>query len=1303
MIEDAYPLATLQAGMLFHSELDASTYHDLTTLTVRGRFDRKAMEATLSDLAARHPILRTGFDLTGFSEPLQLVHDAATIPLEVVASGEGPATWREAEKRRPFDWSRPPLLRVCVHLLEPARFALSVSFHHAILDGWSLASLITELLERYSARLRGLTVPVRPPSAAFRDLIALERTVLASQEARAFWERQVADAPDSRLPRLPGYPLDGVTDVRGHATPLDRELTARLERVAREEQVPLRTVLLAVHLRVVSLLTGRADVLSGMLVHGRPESEGAEEALGLFLNTVPVRHSLTAPTWREMIKEVFAAEVALLPHRRFPLFEVQRLAGRAPLLDVTFDYRDFHVYDRLRAADEPADGRADDPGAGQVALEGQDHFEQTDIPMTVGFSREASGAMVLVLSYDRTQFSGVQADDIAGHYLRALAHLAADPGADPRPADDFLGGDAELIDGWNATARRYEPVTVHELVLAQARRTPEAPAVVFEGRWRTYGELASRALRLARVLREAGVGQDRVVGVFLERGHDLPTGLLGVLAAGGAYLPLEVDHPPERLRLMMQDAGAVHVVTSADLADRLPDGSAAILVDQDGPALSDLPDISPDALAYVFFTSGTTGRPKGVGVSHRAVVNRLLWGQETFVFGPEDRVLQKTPYGFDISVSELFPPLIAGAGLVMARPGGHLEPDYLAELITAEQVTYVHFVASMLAAFLELGDRLPPLPRVVNGGEALPPDVAARFRGGELLNLYGPTEATVEVSWHRCVPGEPTVPIGVPIANSRLEVLDASLQRVPIGVVGELYIAGVQLARGYLGQPGLTADRFVPDPYGSGGRLYRTGDLARWRPDGEVEYLGRSDFQVKIRGMRVELGEIEAALLALEEVKAAVVVARPGAGGPRLAAYVVSDEEIDWRARLAAVLPGYMVPSDFVRLEALPVSRNGKLDRAALPEPASSRTASYVPPRDPVEAHLAHLWEEALELTAVGVHDDFFELGGHSLIALRLAMRIRKEFDRELPVAAFLSAPTVARLADVLRQPADMGSASRIVPLQPDGDRTPIFFFHALGGQVFRYHPLARRLGADQPVYGVEARGLAPGEEPHRSFAEMIEDYLGHLRAVRPHGPYVLGGFCIGGNIAIEVARRLRAEGEQVPLVVLMYSDADEPVIAATLDDERALLFHALAGGPLEVDWEELGAMEPQQRLLAVMGAAAAADRLPPDTADVEQARRYLEVFRANAHAVGRFEHEPYDGPVALFGPSGSALGWQEIVKGPLEIAPIPEERVVILYEPLVGETATTIRKWMDHGVDVGGFGTPQSRTGSGGTEARPR
>jgi amino acid adenylation domain-containing protein len=1333
-VEDAYPLATLQAGMLFHSEYTTgnATYHDVFTVVVRAHYDREALERALAETVARHPVLRTSFNITDFSEPLQLVHRQVDAPVtELDLTGLAPddarealLAWREEEKHRPFGLSAPPLFRVFVHRLPAGMYAATLSFHHAILDGWSVAKLASEMLARYTAQRNGEALSTEPLPVTYRDFVAAELAVIGSAESVAFWRDQVADAPYVQVPRLPGYPTGLTADMAVVETNVDEDVVTGLEGVARALRVPLRTVIFAAHLRVMAMLTGNPEPVCGLVTHGRLEHEAGEHILGLFLNTVPIRVRVDRSSWAELIRAVFAAEIGLLPHRNFPLFEIQRATGRAPIFETLLDYRDFHVYD------------VKPPPGNRIEFVEQHIFEQTNLPLAAAFSTvRQTGGLALLLPYDRNQFPAAQVTAIRDYHLRALAEIAGDPAGDPRPTASYLVDDVSRIDGWNATATTFTgPATLGGWTAAQVAASPDAPALCFRGRWLSYREFGERVNRLVRHLRDRGVRVGDVVGVCLDRGVDLVVAVHAVVAAGAAYLPLEPSYPDDRLSFMTADAGTRLIITSSIGAKRFPgvdtvrlDDDADEIAARDAAPLDDEPPA--DAPAYVIYTSGSTGIPKGVAVAHRAIVNRLHWMQQTFPLTIADRVLHKTPFSFDVSVWELFWPLLIGAGLVVADPGGHRDAGHLASLVEDHGVTTIHFVPSMLEALLDepaTAARLGRLRWAICSGEALSPALAERFRAAlpavELHNLYGPTEAAVDVTWHPCAPGETTVPIGRPIANTRIEILDTGGQRAPIGTPGELCIGGVQLALGYLNRPSLTAERFTADPYGEpGSRLYHTGDLARWRPDGEVEYLGRIDQQVKLRGFRIEPGEIEAALTAHPDVRTAVVIVRDDGTGPRLVSYLVAVSSaagcvgdppvvadlggVDFAGHLRDRLPEHMVPSTYVVLDELPMTGNGKLDRAALPAPEAPHRPGYWPPRDQVEARLATVWEQLLGVPAIGIDDDFFDLGGHSLLALRLALRIRQELGRELPVATVLTAPTIRRLAEELRRPEDMGRTSSIVALRTTGDRIPIFLSHALGGQVFRYRPLAARLGDDQPVYTIPARGLAPGEVPHYSLDEMVTDYVSYIREVRPHGPYVLGGFCIGGNIAMEIGRRLRAEGEEVPLVVPVWSSINEPVVSSSLEDETMLMIHALAGGVnvLEtVDLDKLRSLSTEERLVAVIQAAANEKRLRPDTADIEQARRYLDVFKANAHAVGYYKHEPYDGDVLYLQPAddpdlifGADEGWRDIVTGHFALAPVPGTRFTTVYEPLVAKMADQIRRWMDHGF------TDTIATGSAGATTR--
>jgi amino acid adenylation domain-containing protein len=1065
---DAYPLTTLQAGMLFHSEQDrtGATYHQVFTIRLAGVDHRPgALRAAVAAAVARHPVLRTSLHVGEFAEPLQVVHAGAELPVvELDHTGAEPAAvpalldrFEAAERERRFEPAVAPLLRLFLHRLPAGELALTLSFQHAILDGWSVATLTTELLRGWAGE-----PPGPAPAAVFRDAVAAELTRRADPAAAAHWAGVLADAPDSRLPRqaaAQGAADAGPGPVETLRTELAGDVVAGLDRAARTVRVPVRAVLLAAHLRALALLTGAAEAVTGVVTQSRPEAETGAQALGMFLNTVPVRARVDLPSWAELARRVHAAEVAAIPHRAYPLAEMRRTTG-GRVFDVLFDYRDFHVY-----GDLPAGG---------PRVTGYQFFEQTDVPFAVNLIRGAGGTLTLQFRYDRWQFGAGQVDRVRDLYLRVLAAVAADPAADPRPTGALLGADTAAIEAWNDTGTAGPTRAVPDRVAAQARATPHAPALIAAGRTVTYAGFLAAVYRLANHLTGSGVRPGDVVGVCLKRGADLVVAVHAVLAAGAAYLPLEPDLPAARLAFMAADAGAAVVLTHTDLAGPF-DGRRAIRLDTDPAAgAPDTPPavpIDPDALAYVIYTSGSTGRPKGVGVGHRAIANRLDWMQDSYRLTPADRVLHKTPFGFDVSVWELCWPLQVGAAMVIADPGGHRDPAHLAALSAAHGVTTVHFVPSMLDAVLDQPDLagFGTVRLVFCSGEALPAALADRLLralpGAALHNLYGPTEAAVDVTAQPCRAGAGAVPIGRPVPNTRIEVVDPAGERVPVGSPGELCIGGVQLARGYLGRPGLTADRFVPDRYGpAGGRLYRTGDLARWLPDGTLDYLGRLDHQVKLRGFRVELGEIEAALTALPGVRAAAVLARTARdGGRRLVAYVVpasggpADADTGELARaLRARLPEHMVPAGYVPLAELPTTVNGKLDRAALPEPAAP-AAAYEPPAAGPERAVADIWRDVLDADRVGATDDFFTLGGDSIRGLRVVARLRAA-GWQLRVTDLYRHPTVRALAAALAAAAPPAAAPPAAGPAGPAESRPYGLVNAADLAV-----LARRFGGTNP------------------------------------------------------------------------------------------------------------------------------------------------------------------------------------------------------------------------------------------------
>ncbi|MEU6876456.1 amino acid adenylation domain-containing protein [Streptomyces sp. NPDC046751] len=1047
------PLSFAQRRLWFLAQLEgpSATYNIPVALRLSGTVDREALGAALRDVLERHEVLRTTFAVTD-GEPHQQITDVADLDwqLQVV---ELPGSTTPAELAgavsgvigHEFDLASELPIRAWLFSAGPNEHALVVVVHHIAGDGWSMGPLARDVSVAYEARCAGRAPGWEPLPVQYADYALWQRELLGDENDPesvisrqvGYWREAMADAPEEL--ELPfDHQRPAVPSHQGHGVPfaVPAAVHARLARVARSEGATTFMVLQAALAMVLSRLGAGTDIPIGTAVAGRTDVD-LGDLVGFFVNTLVMRTDLSGdPTFRELLGRVRETSLSALAHQDVPFEKlVEELAparsmARHPLFQV------------MLAVQNVAQGAAVDlPGARIVDMSAElatgAVAAKFDLEVSAGEAFDADGAPAGVrgdITAATDLFDIETVERLAERWVRVLEAVAADPET-RLSVVDVLDEDERrrVLVEWNDTAVGVVPGTLPELFEAQVARTPDAVAVVSGGVEVSYAELDARANRLAWLLIGRGVGPESVVGVCLERGLDMVVALLAVVKAGGAYLPIDPAYPVERVAFMVEDAAPVVSLVSAGTAG-VVGGPVVVLDSADvvgklGGLGGEAPGVpvAAENPAYVIFTSGSTGRPKGVVVPHAGIVNRLGWMQERFGLTARDRVLQKTPFGFDVSVWEFFWPLLEGATLVMARPGGHQEPEYLASLVREQRVTTAHFVPSMLDVFLAdttVGTCVS-LRRVICSGEALPVSVQARFfevfgAGVELHNLYGPTEASVDVMAWRCRPEQQagSVPIGVPVANTRGYVLDDRLRPVPVGVTGELYLAGVQLARGYAGRAGLTAERFVADPFSSRGeRLYRTGDVVRWNADGQLVFAGRADEQVKIRGFRIEPGEVQAVVAGHPQVAQAAVIARAdGSGDIRLVAYVVAAgavEELSASVRgfAAARLPEYMVPSAVVVLDALPVSVNGKLDRAALPVPDHAGMAGAG--RGPANAReeiLCAAFARVLGLEKVGVDDDFFTLGGHSLMAIQLVQVLRAR-GVSVSVRALFLAPTPAGLA----------------------------------------------------------------------------------------------------------------------------------------------------------------------------------------------------------------------------------------------------------------------------------------------------
>ncbi|MCL6751962.1 amino acid adenylation domain-containing protein [Nostoc sp. CCCryo 231-06] len=1065
-VEDAYPLARVQAGVIFHSQSmpDEPMYHDIFLYNLQVRLDIQLFQKALQHIVDRHAILRTSFDLTNFSEPLQLVHQQVTAPFHVEdlrdfspeQQQQALSTWIKAEKRRNFDWSSPPFIRFFIHRLTEQSFYLTFSCHTSILDGWSKACLLTELLHHYYALLNGKSEAIEPaPAITYRDFVALERATLQSPDTQDFWRQKLADCVTTRIARWVGLhhstntPEIGFLDV-----PISPELSEKLQKLARLAEVPLKNVLLAAHIRVMSLLSGESDVLTGLESNGRLEEADGEKTLGIHLNTVPLRLQLMGGTWLELVQQVFAAERELLPFRRYPYADLHQLVGRQalqPLVETVFNYTNFHVYESLQSLKD-------------LEVLGARGFGETHFTLRSEFNlNHASDCIQLDLECDLTQISHAQLETIGSHFRETLTAMSAQPLA--RYESQCLLGDRQrqmLLGEWNNTATKYpQDCCIHQHFEAMAAQNPDAIAIAFAGEQLSYQQLNHRANALAHYLQRLGVTSDVPVALCVERSLEMIVGILGILKAGGAYVPLDPTYPQENLAFILQDAQVPVLLTQARLIADLPTHTAQIVcLDSDWQIIARESPENPSStstlenLAYIIYTSGSTGQPKGVLVTQQNLVHSTL-ARIAYYSEPVTSFLLIPSFAFDSSVGCIFWTLCQGGRLVLLRESSQRDIWELAKLILQHQVSHWLSVPSLYSALLAHTDitGLGSLQTVIVAGESCSTELIERHHQllpyTSLFNEYGPTEATVWSSIYNCQNHDlkNPVPIGRPIANTQIYLLDSHLQPVPIGVTGEVYIGGLGVARGYLNRPELTTQKFISNPFkgsrgageqGSRGReesrgakedqsanfdrLYKTGDLGRYLQDGNIEFLGRIDHQVKIRGYRIELTAIEAILLQHPVVREAIATLIEDSGSKRLVAYIVLQQKPapttkELRSFLRQNLPEYMLPSTFVILEELPLTPSGKVDRRRLPAPeqvqSDEEKMAYTAPRTLVEEVLATIWSQVLGIEQVGIHNNFLELGGDSIQSIQVAAKAY-EAGLKFSMNQLFAYPTIAELATVV-------------------------------------------------------------------------------------------------------------------------------------------------------------------------------------------------------------------------------------------------------------------------------------------------
>ncbi|GAB2858126.1 non-ribosomal peptide synthetase DhbF [Actinoallomurus bryophytorum] len=1155
---DVIPLSSSQQRLWFLNRLEgpSATYNMPVALRLSGELDTGALAAALADVTGRHETLRTVFPETG-GAPRQVVlpPQAARPRLHGVHVTEAGLPEALTEAAAPgFDLTREPPLRA--HLLTLAaghepRHVLLLVLHHIAADGWSMTPLTHDLATAYQARRTGRPPQWTPLPVQYADYALWQRELLGSRtdpdsvlsEQLGYWTTAFHEIPDQlQLPT--DHPRPSVATHRGATVPFDisAHLHDRLLRLAQRNNATLFMVLHAAYATLLTRLGAGTDIPVGVPIAGRTD-DALDPLIGFFVNTLVLRTGTAGnPTFAQLIRQTRETTLRAYQNQDLPL--EQLIEAISPARSTAYN----PLFQVMFALDNNATAHFELPGLSITEQRVDMGIAKFDLflnlaegPGPDGTPSGISGAF----EYATDLFDRHTVEAMAQRLERILEQIASDSDVPIGDLDILTPSERHrLLHEWNDTTRPVADTALPELFEAQVARTPDAPAVVSDDTTLTYAELNAHANRLAHHLIERGAGPEKIVALALPRSVRLVIAVLAVTKTGAAYLPVDLRYPEARMRLVIEQTDARLLVTDRATIARVPSDRADVVVVDDERAESGADPRVPvhgDQLAYVVFTSGSTGAPKGVAATHADVV--ALAADRCWRNGAHERILLHSPPNFDASTYELWVPLLSGGQVVVAPPGD-LEPATLARVVRRHQVTALWLTAGLFMLMAERPECLAGVREAWIGGDVVPPPTVRRVMdacpGTVVVDVYGPTEITAFATRfyvrHRD-DLRSALPIGRPLDNTRVYVLDDRLRPVPPGVSGELYIAGAGLARGYLDRPALTAERFLACPYGgSGERMYRTGDLARWNAGGNLEFIGRTDHQVKVRGYRIELGEIQTALTAQPGVaQAAIAVREDHPGDQRLTAYVVTDETTDparLRQNLAQILPDYMTPAAIVVLDAFPLTPNGKIDREALPAPEFVTTDRHS--RTPHEETLAHLFAETLHLDRIGIDDDFFDLGGHSLLATRLISRIRTTLGVELPIRALFETPTIAGLARNLEGTGPKDALSVVLPLRSRGIRPPLFCVHPAGGLSWSYAGLIQHLGADQPIIGLQAPSVTCPGRPALSVRRLAAEHLEQIRAIQPTGPYALLGWSIGGLLVHEIAAELQDLGEHVSLLGLL-------------------------------------------------------------------------------------------------------------------------------------------------------------------------
>jgi amino acid adenylation domain-containing protein len=1324
------PLSFAQQRLWFLHQLspDSHSYNLLEALRLEGTLNLFALEQSLSELIRRHEVLRTTFPMVE-GQPIQRIAPPSLVSLPL-QDLQDLSTEKQTERLReiaialslkPFDLAGEPLAQFTLFKLSSQEYVLLLKMHHIIYDGWSLSIFFGELSQLYAAFVQGLPSPLAELSIQYADFAVWQRQWLTGEVLERqlnYWREQLTDAPT--ILELPtDYPRPPIPSFRGDGTVfrLDRGLTQRLKQLSQESGTTLFMTLLAAFFVLISRYSGQLDLLVGSPIANR-NSSAIEKLMGFFANTLALRGDLSGnPSFLALLERVKQTTLSAYAHQDLPFemlverLQLDRDLSRNPLVQVMFSLQNTPQSEgslsglKIENLPLPIDTKA--------------RFD-----LEVNFW-EVSDSLEAAWCYSTDLFAAGTITQMGQHFQNLLTAIAANPSLGI--FELRMLSDAErhqLLASWNETQTDYSDYKcIHQLFEEQVERTPDAIAVVFEGQQLTYDELNSRANQLAHYLQSLELKLEDKIGVCIERSPLMVIATLAILKAGGAYVPLDIAYPSERLAFMIENVQCPIILTQNHLSDRLPVNNSQKLIDieskwesiaQYSPA-NITSKVTPNNLAYIIYTSGSTGIPKGTEVIHRNIIG-FIFGVDYVQLDAHQIWLQHSSISWDAFTLELWTPLLFGGRCVL-YPGNVITPENLSKIIKEEGVNILWLTCALFNLMIDtMPESLLGVKQLITGGETLS---VAHIRRGlallpetQIINGYGPSECTVFTC---CYPiskqldeNLASIPIGKPIGDRKVYLLDRNLQPVPVGVSGEIHVGGASVARGYLNQLALTREKFISNPFLAGDTLYKTGDLARYLPDGNIEYIGRIDNQVKIRGFRIELGEIEAVIGQNEDVQSACVIVREdNPGDKRLIAYIVPKPGVtitsgDFRQFLTHKLPGYMVPSAFVMLEFLPLTANGKIDRRALKAPINTSDSDrFIEARSQLELSLVQIWSKVLKIDKIGVRDNFFDLGGHSLLAPYLTTQIKEQFGKEIALTALFQNPTIEQLATIIQTDSDNSSESCLVPIQPNGSKPPFFCVPGAGGRPFYFYHLGRYLGKDQPFYSFE-NDLYQQLGEITQIEAIASIYIQAMQDLQPQGPYFLGGHSYGGNVVFEMAQQLVKQGEKVALLAIIDSSAptykDKQMLLDYINWDHARWLAEVSKGievyldkTVDISYENLQSLTVEEQLKYVLNFFKMANMLPPN-AKTTQLENIVQAYKTSCLClVDYLPKQIYPSKITILRANEDlpddpnrelvaecsedlSLGWSEFSTEAVDIHFVLGNHVTIMVEPHVQVLAEELK-----------------------------